>query len=337
MPENWTIRAFREEDASRWDRFVLKESINGTFLQTRNFLNYHPKERFKDHSLIILNGTNWVAVIPAHVKMEERKKLLLSHQGSTFGGLVVGKQSCKIPCMEAIMETLDAYLVAQGVDEIILKQTGSLFQQENAELIDYFLFLNGFTESKEVGFYIDFEHYHEETISNYSSSRRRDYRYSLKNGFSFQELNTQEQIGLFYKVLCDNYRKFGKAPVHTLKELLDFKTTRLTEETGFYGVFTPEEEMIAGAMVFSFGKKVLHTQYLAVMQEKKDLFANEFLYTNLIENARAKGYKILSFGTSTFEGGKVLNRPLALFKEGFGTQPFINRTYRKNYEMREKA
>lgn len=38
--------------AERWDRFVLKESINGTFLQTRKFLNYHPKDRFTDSSLV---------------------------------------------------------------------------------------------------------------------------------------------------------------------------------------------------------------------------------------------------------------------------------------------
>lgn len=28
----------------RWDRFVMKGSMNGTFLQTRRFLNYHPRD-----------------------------------------------------------------------------------------------------------------------------------------------------------------------------------------------------------------------------------------------------------------------------------------------------
>ena len=44
-----------------WDRFVLEESINGTFLQTRNFLNYHPTGRFEDNSLMFMKGNNIIA------------------------------------------------------------------------------------------------------------------------------------------------------------------------------------------------------------------------------------------------------------------------------------
>lgn len=27
---------------SEWDQFVLEKSMNGTFIQTRKFINYHP-------------------------------------------------------------------------------------------------------------------------------------------------------------------------------------------------------------------------------------------------------------------------------------------------------
>ena len=38
----WTVRPYTPADEAEWDRFVMHESGNGTFLQTRNFLNYHP-------------------------------------------------------------------------------------------------------------------------------------------------------------------------------------------------------------------------------------------------------------------------------------------------------
>ena len=44
----WTVRPYTPADEAEWDRFVMHESGNGTFLQTRNFLNYHPAGRFTD-------------------------------------------------------------------------------------------------------------------------------------------------------------------------------------------------------------------------------------------------------------------------------------------------
>ena len=32
----------------QWDKFIAEKSINGTFLQSRRFFNYHPAGRFKD-------------------------------------------------------------------------------------------------------------------------------------------------------------------------------------------------------------------------------------------------------------------------------------------------
>ncbi len=45
-------------------------------------------------------------------------------------------------------------------------------------------------------------------------------------------------------------------------------------------------------------------QYLAVKQEKKDIYANAFLYKSLIETAENAGFTYLSFGISTEDGGR---------------------------------
>ena len=43
---NFIIKKYINNDMDRWDEFVLKESMNGTFLQTRHFINYHEKGKF---------------------------------------------------------------------------------------------------------------------------------------------------------------------------------------------------------------------------------------------------------------------------------------------------
>lgn len=326
MAKNVEIVLYEEKYKEKWDRFIA-ESVNGTFLQSRQFLDYHPIDRFVDNSLLFMNGENMLAILPAVIKNGE-KKVLISHQGSTFGGIILSKLSMTISYLDLIFEQLDKYLVDNCYDEIALKQPGRIYLKGSSELLDYYYFLNGYSISQEVGYYIDYTKYNEDIISNFSSSRRRDYKYSLKNELVFKKLETKEQISIFYDILCDNYTKFDKKPVHTLIELLDFKFSRLPENTDFYGVYLGNQ-MIAGGMIFNFDKRVFHTQYLAVRQDMTKLFANEFLYKNLIETAKLNGFQYISFGTSTFDGGRVLNRPLAQYKEGFGTCEYVNRTYSK--------
>lgn len=70
----------------QWDKFITEKSINGTFLQSRRFFNYHPAGRFKDVSLVVYNEKNNIAaLIPACELEQDGKKVFFSHKGTTFG------------------------------------------------------------------------------------------------------------------------------------------------------------------------------------------------------------------------------------------------------------
>ena len=323
------IVEYSEKYEKAWDRFVMEESCNGTFLQTRNFLNYHDPSRFKDNSLMFMKGTSIIAVIPAHVCVIENKKVFFSHLGSTFGGIILGKQNKKISDVKNLFEELDLYLNDNGFSKVLFKLTSLFYSKEKSELLDYFLFLNGYQCICEMGYYIDLSKYNVLDIpSNFNSSRRRGYKHSQKYDLVFSELVADEKIADFYAVLCDNMKKFGTNPIHSLDELFDLRE-RLEDSIKFYGVFE-KNEIIAGSMVFCFEKNIFHTQYLASNQSKLMLYPSEFLYTNLIQETINLGYRYISFGTSTLDHGKILNSTLAQFKEGFGTKEYINRTYCKD-------
>ena len=324
------IVRYNDSFENKWDDFIEKESLNGTFLQSRNFLNYHPKERFKDHSLIVLKGTNTIAaLIPACEIEEDNKKILYSHMGSTFGGIIVNKNSYNIKHIEEIIKKLETYCIENKFNEIILKNSSALFCKDRMDLIDYFLFKNNYNYYDELSFYVDCKKLSNDIVSAFSSGRRRDFRYSLKNNFEFRKIEKDSEIEEFYNLLIVNLKKFNKKPVHSLEEILEFKNTRLKNIIEFYGVYQ-QNKMFAGSMVFKFNKQVFHTQYLASDQNNLKLFPMEFLNTNLINAAKHEGYETFSFGISTEDHGKFLNEGLALFKEGFGASYCINRCYFKN-------
>lgn len=314
-----------------WDMLVLEESINGNFLQTRNFLNYHQPKKFVDNSLLFFKGDELVAVIPAN-EIEDGQ-ILISHQGSTFGGLVISKQFATISNFNWIFYELMEYIKKKGYKRVEFRMPNWLYARDERhyELLDYYFHLNGFSVQAEVGFFIDINSLEPEFEKKYDQLRRRKLKKSLKSNLQFRKLDSNEEIKEFYNTLADNMLKFKTTPLHSYENMLDFKNNRLENIVSFYGVFH-ENDMIAGSMVFNFcDKKVFHTQYLASRYQYLDLCPNEYLYTQLIKEAQLLGYRYLSFGTATLEHGAVFNENLALYKEGYNTETYVNRTYVKEW------
>ena len=78
-----SIRKFGEKNSSQWDLFV-QNSNNGTLFHLRRFINYHPKDRFEDHSLEFYKNNHLFAVLPAAKVTQNEKTLLISHPGATI-------------------------------------------------------------------------------------------------------------------------------------------------------------------------------------------------------------------------------------------------------------
>lgn len=88
--EHLSVTGYEEKYETLWDKFVAEDSVNGTFLQTRRFLSYHPAGRFQDCSYIVWNEKGEiVAVCPACKTVDNGETVLYSHMGSTYGGVII--------------------------------------------------------------------------------------------------------------------------------------------------------------------------------------------------------------------------------------------------------
>ena len=86
-----TLSYYKESEENEWDKFVLEKSMNGVFLQTRKFINYHPDNKFKDASICVRKGNELVATILGCEIDDDGKKCFFAHRGSTFGGITISK------------------------------------------------------------------------------------------------------------------------------------------------------------------------------------------------------------------------------------------------------
>lgn len=324
----FTIEYFVPGKEQEWDDFVLNKSMNGTFLQTRKFINYHPEGRFQDRSLCVRKGTELVGTILGCEIVDEGKRTFFAHKGTTFGGITLSDRIYSASAVNEVMDALHAFLLEEGFEKIYLKMVPTAYQKKNTDLVDYFLYKNGYTCYDELNYYMHLDRYREDVLAQFSSSKRRDYRYSLKNDLVFRALETKEEIAAFYEVLKLNLAKLGLNAVHSLEDLYDLKFNRFDDKIQFYGVYLGEQ-MIAGSMIFVFDGRIFHTQYLSSDEQYLKMFPMDFLIANLIQTAVGQNMELFSFGICTEDQGRYLNLGLSRFKEGFGTEFCINHSYEK--------
>ena len=323
-----TIDIYTEDFSDKWDDFVLNKSINGTFLQTRRFINYHKNGKFKDCSLCIKKGNELVGVVLACEVEENGKRIFFAHKGTTFGGVTVTSGVYAVEPMNELLDLVINKAKELGFDEIYLKMVPEVYQKSSSELIDFFLYNKGFTCFNELNFYMHLDRYKEGIESQFSSKKRRDYRYSLKNELVFRKLEKDEEIGEYHEILKMNLKKLNLPIVHSLDDFYDLKKNRFPEKMDFFGVYH-EEKMIAGSLLFYFDNNVVHTQYLSSNEDYLKLYPMDFLIYNLIKVAIDRGADLFTFGICTEDEGRYLNMGLSKFKEGFGAEYCINRTYLK--------
>lgn len=324
---NKLIVPYEEKYKEAWDKFVLSESINGNFLQTRNFYGYHARDKFKDASILFLKKEKIAAVIPANEI--DGGLTLIAHEGSTYGGIVIGREYANSGDYDWIFNEMVLYFKEKGYIKAELRMHSWLYSPEDKynELCEYYFQLNGFSVRSEVGFFIDLSRIDNDYTKRFEKLKRRKLNKANKLGLVFKKLAADEEVCELYSVLLDNMVKFDTVPTHTKAEILEFKNSRLPEVTSFYGVYY-QETMIAGSMVWNFcNRKVFHTQYLASRHDYLDYCPNEFLYSNLIRAAIDEGYRYLSYGTASLEQGHVYNESLGMYKEGFNTDSYVNKCY----------
>lgn len=294
-----------------WDSFI-KSAKNATFLFERAFMDYH-QDRFFDHSLIVFKDGNLVAILPAnHVG-----KVIWSHQGLSYGGLVLEKDA-KLPDVLQYFESIIEYLKSNGFEKWIYKSLPAFYQSEPAFEEEYALFRFKAERIRvEVNSLVDLT----KPIS-FAKDRKRMVQVGINNGLKVVE---EHEFDLFWSEILvpTRWETHKVIPAHSFQEI-QLLAQFFPLNIAHFNVYK-ESELISGATVFIAGQ-VVHTQYIASSSLGKKLGAADFLIDFLIQKY-AKDFKTLSFGISTDTQGQRLNEGLLYWKNGFGATVFPHYTY----------
>lgn len=288
-----------------WNHLV-GESKNSTFILNRNFMDYH-KDRFHDASLMFRNEKGrLIAALPANIDKDARA--VYSHQGLTYGGLIVSKEAYARQIFDSLAAAC-TYYAEMGMVKLHYKPIPYIYNGYPAQEDLYFMFRHG-AELEARG--LSQTIYIPERIKM-DKLRHRCVNRSVR---SCHIVSESHDVDGFWTILSENLReRHGVSPVHTADEM-KLLMSRFPEQIKLYVVENTSHEIIAGTVVFDMGQTV-HTQYISANAEGKAAGAFDRLVDFLLTQVyHDRTY--FDFGISTEQGGTVLNEGLMFQKESFG-------------------
>ncbi len=327
-----TIIPYSINRKDTWDAFV-DMSKNGTFLLKRGFMDYH-SDRFFDCSLLIYAGISpdgefkekslttkdLVAVFPANWDKESRT--VYSHQGLTYGGLLVLPEVTQKEVMDMMQAILGYYRDMMQAEHLVYKPIPYIYSSVPSGEDLYALFRAGAKLSRRlVSTCVPMRN-----PMKMATLRMRQAKKAVEHGFYIDRMTEgdNETLREYWALLEEVLEKYHNArPTHTLQEM-QLLMSQFPKNIRLY-IVRHEKRIVAGVVIFEC-RKVAHVQYIASGEEGRQYGALDLLFRHLI-NERYKQFEWLDLGTSNEDGGRVLNEGLIHQKEGFGGRAVCYDTY----------
>ena len=310
---SYKIIKYTSEHYQMWNNFVANAK-NATFLFHRDFMEYHA-ERFEDFSLLIFDEKEVLkAILPANIV--ENK--VYSHQGLTYGGLVLDENS-KLSDVIHMNYQLLKYLSEARIDSLQLKIIPTIYNTFPADEMEYISFLlNANLVRRDAIAILDLSNKIE-----VSRVRKRGIETGNKNQLKIIEEDSFDSF--WNELLIPNlHSKYNAKPVHSLDEItyLKSKFPKLIRQFNVYF----ENKIVGGVTVF-ITKNVIHPQYISGNKAFNTLYGGlDYLYNHLITNV-FKDEKYFDFGISNENSGRNLNESLHYWKESFGARTIVQNFY----------
>lgn len=298
------LKRYTSEFAAEWDDFVSK-SKNGTFILKRRFMDYH-QDRFLDHSLMIYQDDELMAVVPAH----QIEDTLFSHQGLTYGGFVWHKKIKFIQAFDCFKAAL-GYAYDQGIEKLNLKEIPRIYAQIPSDELDYFLNrAQAKCLKKDVALVIDYQNalgFEKNRREGLNKARRHELRVLCDDNYE----------GFWKTILIPELSEKHKAkPVHSLEEIR-LLASRFPDNIKQVSVYKGEK-LVAGTTVF-LTPTVVHPQYVMGDADKNKLGSIDLAYDFIIKEF-ATGRRYFDFNTSSENQGAILNSGLLFWKQSCGAR-----------------
>ena len=285
-----------------WNNFV---SINtfGTVYHLREFLEYHPINRFEDCSILIYHNNILISLLPCCKNNDN----YFSYKGATYGGPVIHNDWITIDKMKLIIDKIFQYYD----NKIEFRLANDIYFPDHIKLL-YFLLSQKLKMTPELSWYIKSD---DNFIKNIINKRNKKYLEKMINNNSincFITNDTNDYIK-FYEILKINLNKnHNTNPTHTLNEFLDIKER--IKDNAYLFIVKEQDNILGGVFTIKVTDKCLYTFYISRNIEYNTSAIIYSMYT-ISQFAKQNNIEYIDYGISTENCGKEINMGLSDYKQ----------------------
>jgi uncharacterized protein YqfB (UPF0267 family) len=309
--KNIEVKEYTNDYHIQWDEFVRSASRNGGIYQERDFLSYHPDGKFKDASLLFFEEGELIAVFPAAVVRDNEKEKIVSHPGSSCGGLIYHHAATTRRVLE-ILEQMISYYQSRNYNAIEIRLAEPIFHHIPEGEFTYFLWHRGFTvKTQEISTCVKLDK--ENSWEKLGRKKNlTDIRKLERDGYVVKNIPETERI---YPIIEYNLAtKYNRKPTHTLDELKKLKQT-YPDRIHFYTVEI-NDKIAAVTVLFDVTRKAVHTFYIAQSHDFASVNILPLLFYKIFQEYKQRNFDWYNFGISS--RGQEIKWGMLEFKERMG-------------------
>ena len=284
-----------------------------SFLFYRDYMDYH-RDRFADHSLMVYRGGKLVALLPANRAADGT---LISHEGLTYGGLVVSRSTTLhdvLVCFHACLR----HLHERQIPTLRYKRIPGFYNTLPDDEVAYALFL------------LEARLYRRDCAVVVSQAdrlpfeERRRRQIKKAGGFNVRIVQEKNYSAFWERVLVPRLAaRHGIKPVHSIEEIT-LLASHFPENIRQFSVYC-DDEIVAGATIYET-PTVAHAQYIGATDKGQKIGALDYLFGWLLDEFY-RGKRYFDFGICNEQEGRLLNHGLQDWKEGFGGRCYAHDFY----------
>lgn len=305
-------RIVSEIECQQWSDFVLHHP-RGNIFQTPEMFDVFKATKNNEPVLTAAldDKGNRVAGVLISVIQGEYPGIVgrFTSRSITWGGPLVSDDNKEI--IELLIEQYNEIIKRKA----IYSQFRNLWDQE--DFIPAFN-KNNYNYEKHLNIHVDLGKTEEELWKEVNSKRRNEIRRAKKEGTTFKELTSKDEIDRAYRILKKVYTR-AKLPLHD-KSLFN-AASKILHPKGmikFFGAIN--QGKIIGAIVVLCYKDRVYDWYAGSLREYYDKYPNDLLPWEVFLWGGKNGYKIFDFG-----GAGKPGKPYGVrdYKKKFGGE-FVN-------------